>query len=321
MKKYFYLIAALATATFSLTSCINDEYDPELIRLSVDGLGSSGMTRAAETDALQNTQFESGLGIQVEAYETGATTTYTTATYTTTSTAGSTTGSILLSGTMYYHPTSNIDICAFYPSTVVSTPTPLAQFTVNEDQSSTNVANYRSSDLMYATKLTNKAKGTTHGLTFNHALAQIIVNLIPGDGLAIGDLTTNVTSVLIKNTIPTADLTFAVDGSSVPTGVVSAAAASVAASDIEILGGANSGNTQTSNIGIIIPQTVTSGTTLFDITYNSVSYTYAPTANVTFAAGYKYTYNFTLNLAGLQLESVEINDWTDGGSTPETINL
>lgn len=323
-KQYFYLIAALATATISVSSCINDEYDPMLVHLSVEGLGSDltnrAATRASEEDDLQNTQFISGLGIEVEAYPTGGTTTYTTATYTTTSTAGTTAGSIQLSGTMYYHPTKNIDICAYYPSTVVTTPTPTATFTVNADQTTTNVANYRSSDLMYATKLTNKAKGTTHGLTFNHAMSQIIVTLQPGNGITASDISTNVTAVTINNTIPTADLTFGADGGGVPTGVVTATANGTVG-DIAIRGTLDSGSAYLSNIGIIVPQMVATGTTLFTITYNSTNYTYALPADQTFSAGSKYTYNFTLNLAGLSLESVTINDWTAGSTTPGTINL
>ena len=314
-QKYFYLIAALAMAMMTQSSCISDDFDPEVVRLSVEGLGNNATTRAASTDALQNTQFVSGLGIQVEAYATGGTSTYATAVYNTTSTTGSTSGSILLSPAstpIYYHPTSNIDICAFYPSTVASAST--TPFTVNADQTSTNVANYRSSDLMYANKLTNKAKGSTHGLTFNHAMSQIIVNLQAGTGLTPDDITTNVTAVKINNTIPTANLEFAVDGSSVPTGVVTATA-SGSVGDIDITGD------KASNVGIIVPQTVTSGKTLFTITYNSHDYTYALTANQPFAAGNKYTYTFTLNLAGLQLESVTINDWTAGGSETPTINL
>ena len=314
-QKYFYLIAALAMAMMTQSSCISDDFDPEVVRLSVEGLGNNATTRAASTDALQNTQFVSGLGIQVEAYATGGTSTYATAVYNTTSTTGSTSGSILLSPAstpIYYHPTSNIDICAFYPSTVASAST--TPFTVNADQTSTNVANYRSSDLMYANKLTNKAKGSTHGLTFNHAMSQIIVNLQAGTGLTPDDITTNVTAVKINNTIPTANLAFAVDGSSVPTGVVTATA-SGSVGDIDITGD------KASNVGIIVPQTVTSGKTLFTITYNSHDYTYALTANQPFAAGNKYTYTFTLNLAGLQLESVSINDWTAGGSESSDIPL
>ena len=314
-QKYFYLIAALAMAMMTQSSCISDDFDPEAVRLSVEGLGSNATTRAASTDALQNTQFESGLGIQVEVYPTGTASTYSTAVYNTTSTAGSTSGSILLSPAstpIYYHPTSNIDICAFYPSSVASAST--TTFTVNADQTTASIANYQSSDLMYATKLTNKAKGSTHGLTFNHAMSQIIVNLQAGTGLTAGDITTNVTAVKINNTIPTANLAFGVDGSSVPTGVVTATA-NGSTGDITITGN------KASNIGIIVPQTVNSGVTLFTITYNGNDYTYALTANQTFAAGSKYTYTFTLNLAGLQLESVTINDWTAGGSETPTINL
>ena len=178
-QKYFYLIAALAMAMMTQSSCISDDFDPEVVRLSVEGLGNNATTRAASTDALQNTQFVSGLGIQVEAYATGGTSTYATAVYNTTSDEGSTSGSILLSPAptpIYYHPTSNIDICAFYPSSVASAST--TTFTVNTNQTTASIANYQSSDLMYANKLTNKAKGSTHGLTFNHAMSQIIVNHI-----------------------------------------------------------------------------------------------------------------------------------------------
>lgn len=314
-QKYFYLIAALAMAMMTQSSCISDDFDPEVVRLSVEGLGNNATTRAASTDALQNTQFESGLGIQVEVYPTGATSTYSTAVYNTTSNVGSTSGSILLSPAstpIYYHATSNIDICAFYPSSVASAST--TTFTVNADQTTASIANYQNSDLMYATKLTNRAKGSTHGLTFNHAMSQIIVNLQPGTGLTASDITTNVSAVKINNTIPTANLTFAKDGSSIPTGVVTAAA-SGSTSDITITGN------KASNIGIIVPQTVNSGTTLFTITYNGNDYTYALTADQPFDAGSKYTYTFTLNLAGLQLQSVTINDWTAGGSETPTIDL
>lgn len=314
-QKYFYLIAALAMAMMTQSSCISDDFDPEVVRLSVEGLGNNATTRAASTDDLQNTQFVSGLGIQVEAYATGGTSTYATAVYNTTSTTGSTSGSILLSPTstpIYYHPTSNIDICAFYPSSVASAST--TPFTVNANQTTASITNYQSSDLMYATKLTNKSKGSTHGLTFNHAMSQIIVNLQPGTGLTASDITTNVSAVKINNTIPTADLTFGKDGSSVPTGVVTATA-NGSTGDIDITGN------KASNIGIIVPQTVTSGKTLFTITYNGNDYTYDLTADQPFAAGSKYTYTFTLNLAGLQLQSVTINNWTDGGSETPTIDL
>lgn len=314
-QKYFYLIAALAMAMMTQSSCISDDFDPEVVRLSVEGLGNNATTRAASTDDLQNTQFVSGLGIQVEVYPTGTASTYSTAVYNTTSTAGSTPGSIQLSPAstpIYYHATSNIDICAFYPSSVVSAST--TTFTVNADQTTASIANYQSSDLMYATKLTNRAKGSTHGLTFNHAMSQIIVNLQAGTGLTASDITSNVTAVKINNTIPTANLTFAVDGSSVPTGVVTATA-SGSVGDIDITGD------KASNVGIIVPQTVTSGKTLFTITYNGNDYTYTLTADQPFDAGSKYTYTFTLNLAGLQLESVSINDWTAGGSESSDIPL
>ena len=53
-QKYFYLIAALAMAMMTQSSCISDDFDPEVVRLSVEGLGNNATTRAASTDALQH---------------------------------------------------------------------------------------------------------------------------------------------------------------------------------------------------------------------------------------------------------------------------
>ena len=315
LKKILGGMTLLAAAAILPSACINDDYDPELIRLSVEGVGNTPTTRAASTNALQNTQFESGMGIQVEAYPTGGTATYTTGTYTTTSTAGTTAGSILLSGSLFYHPTSNIDICAYYPSTIASAST--TTFTVLADQTTASIANYQNSDLMYATKVSNVAKGTTHGLTFNHALSKIIVNISEGTGLVASDITNNVSAVKINNTYRTANVAFGATAG-VPSGVITATASTSDKSDITITG------TGADNVGIVVPQTIAASTTLFTITYNSHDYTYEPAAAVTFDAGKYYTFNFTLNLAGLVLQSVIITDWADGDSgspTTPVINL
>ncbi len=289
-------------AALSFTSCINDSHDAEssnIVRLAIEGVGAQTVTRANTTEDLQNTQFVSGKSIYVEAYETGETTTYTTATYTTTSTPGNTSGSIQLSGTMYY-PSSqaNIDICAYYPSDVSSSTT---TFYVGDDQ--TTAAKYQLYDLMYATRLTDKAKGSTHALTFNHALTKIVVNLKAGNGLSDSDITGKVTAVKINNTILKADLT-------ISGGEISASKDSEeSATDIDITGA-----TKTNHTGIIVPQTLTEGTTFITVTYNNNALTYAiPSGGKTFAAGAVYTYNFTVNAQGILLESTEINNWNSTG--------
>ena len=312
-KKYFYLIAALATATMTLSSCINDDYDPELLRLAVDGLGTKAGTRA-KTDAtdLQYQQFVANERIHVDAYEynstTPVTTPYTQGTYNTTDASGT------LSGSLYYHATKTVDIEAYYPYTVTYNT---SSFTVQTTQNDS--ANYKASDLMYATRLTNKAKGTIWPLTFNHALSQIVVTLTAGDGLTASDITTNVTSVDIKNVKTQGAITNSLSAAS-PAYTV---AATGAAGDINIFSSTVTTESQTAatSTGIIVPQTVNSGTVLFSITYNGNTYTHTLTANQTFAAGYTYTYAFTLNLAGIELSSTSINNWTAGVGGSPSLNL
>ena len=200
---------------------------------------------------------------------------------------------------MYYPANlANIDICAYHPSSVTSGTT---EFTVNASQTTANVANYRSSDLMYATKLTNKAKGTTHGLTFNHALSKIVVNLTGGGDVTIDTIAKYVSSVTIKNTLPTAGFT-------ISNGAVGAITASGSATDIEI-----TGTNKANHTGIIVPQTLAAATVLFNVVYNNVNYTWALEENTTFEKGKVYTYNLTLSTVGIELESTEINDWNSEG--------
>ena len=235
-------------------ACASDEpTDDGIIRLSSNV--TSATTRANTGDAIQDAQFISGAQIFVEAYKTGKTSTYTTGNYSTTNTSGA------MSGSLYYpSDMSNIDICAYYPSSVSSSTT---SFSVNASQTTANVANYRSSDLMYATKLTNKAKGSIHALTFKHALTKIIVTITNGNGVSDADISGKVTAVKINNTKPTAGVT-------ISGGAVGTIAASGTAADIDITGA-----TKTNHTGIIVPQTLTANTTFITVTYNGTDYTYA----------------------------------------------
>ena len=299
MKQTMILLATV----MMLAACSKEETDSNVISLSAVVNGGQATTRAVGSDAaeLQNTQFKSGTAIHVEAYKTGADVyTNSTGTYTTTDGSGTLNGSI-------YYPSDgvNVDICAYYPSTITSSST---EFSVQTDQ--TTLDNYRSSDLMHATKLTNKAKGSTHNLTFNHAMAQIIVNIVPGDGLAAADITSNVSAVKIKSTVPTATLT-------ITAGDINATnKAAVEAADISILGSG------ASNVGLIVPQSVAGGSDFIAVTYNGNTHTYSLPAGTpkVFAEGTSYTYTFTLTAAGIQLKSLEITNWADGGTVaPDAI--
>ena len=296
MKKNYLFLAASA---LMIAACSNEEsgnqpvQNPEVISLSAT---VSGGMRASGAN-LQNAQFASGKGIFVEAYKTGASTAYATGNYTTQDASGT------LSGSLTYPATGeNIDICAYYPSTVSSSTT---SFTVQTNQSSD--ANYQNSDLMYATKLVNKAKGSTHELTFNHALSKIIVNIVAGTGVESANITSLVSAVKIKNTKPTA-------GFAITNGAPGAITESGSVTDIEIKG------TGAANEGIIVPQDV-AAVAFIEVTYNGTQYTYNLGASKTFNPGEKYTYTLTLNASGISLKSLKINNWTEGTGGTGNITL
>ena len=296
MKKNYLFLAASA---LMIAACSNEEsgnqpvQSPEVISLSATvggGMRASGAN-------LQNEQFVSGKEIFVEAYKTGESATYATGEYTTTDASGT------LSGSLTYPATGeNIDICAYYPASVNSST---ASFTVQTDQSSES--GYQNSDLMYADKLEDKAKGTTHNLTFNHALSKIIVEIQPGTGVTAANITSKVTAVKIKNTKPTAGFT-------ITNGAPGTITESGSVTDINITG------TKTINEGIIVPQTV-AAVAFITVTYNGNDYTYNLGATKTFNPGEKYTYTLTLRAGGIELKSLKINNWDEGSGGTDNITL
>ena len=303
MKKFIFLVAA----AIAMVSCSNDEMEngsvqeSKTISLTASINSGEDVTRAKSGDNLQNELFVSGKTIFVEAYETGAANPYTSGIYTT-GEAGALTGGL-------YYPANNgaIDICAYYPSDITKTAT---EFAVSTDQSSE--ANYQASDLMYATKLTNKASGTTHNMTFNHALTKIVVNITLGAGMQtpLANPLPQVTAVKINNTVPTAALT--IDG-----GVITAAKkAAVEVADISIMG------TGLDNMGIIVPQSVAAENDFITLTYNGAQYTYKLASTTDFMAGKVYTYSLTLTARGLELQATTINNWTSAGEpVPSAITI
>lgn len=305
----------LFAAALAFAACSQDSedrsQDSNIIQLSAAISGGDGVkagTRADGTSSfvaqLQNTQFETGKQVFVEVYDhsTGNTYTESTKSFTVAADQGSIAGSRLLNGTIYYPATgSSVDICAYYPHTVTSSTTQFPSSGTIADQ--TTIANYQDFDLMYATKLTEKTKGERHSLTFNHAMAQIIVNIVPDDDSKVtaSDITAKVSSVKIKNTVPVAQLTIA-------NGVITAAKKSGATTDdIEILG-SNDGNTKATSVGIIVPQTVTAGE-FIDITYAGTTHHYSLESSKDFDGGYKYVYTFKMKAAGIELQSLKITDW------------
>jgi len=288
-KVFFFAVAAAV-----LTSCSSDEVsdnESNVINLSAQ---VSGTTRATATEELQNTQFVAGKTIHVDVFETGQTTPYTNGDYTTTDGAGGMSGNLV-----YPASKQNIDIEAYYPSTVTYSAT---TFTVSATQQT--AAQYQGCDLMYA-KLQNQPKKEEHQLTFSHALSKVIVNLLAGNGVSASDITSKVTAVTLNGSKLTANIN---------KGVVSSASGSTSSIDV-------TGSNVLSNVGIIVPQTITSGTAFISVTYGGQTYTYSLSSDKVFAAGKQYTYTLTLNAGGISLKSQTITDWVSetGGSGTITI--
>ena len=303
MKKICFIAI---TALLLFTACSNHEEEiniaegKDLIQLSsnIDDGGLGTRANLVYANESQNTQFDSGKGINIEIYKTGASSTYTSGTYTTNGSGG-------LTGSCYYPADgSNIDICAYYPSSVKSSTT---SFNVGTDQ--TSVANYQSYDLMYATKLTNKAKGSTHELTFRHALAKIMVLLSAGNGVNKSDLQSYVSAVKLKSLKPTA--TFSISG-----GAVGTITANGTAADVSI----NGSGVTSAHSAIIVPQTHDAGA-FIEIIYNGNTYTYSLPSSTTFSSGYVYTYNITVNSAGISLSTTSITGWTSTTAVSSSITL
>jgi len=304
MKKYF-ILAAVAVA---FAACSNNESDNQVqnpdnvIRLNAS-VGK--ITRAAT--AIQGAAFDADELINIEVTPSAGT--MASKVYK----AGEASGNVNAltpngSETPFTWPANGtIAIKAFYPyvdGKQVTSET--ASFSVEENQSTDD--NYKKSDLMYSNNITaqNKTPDAV-GLTFNHALTKIIVKLTPGTGVTDDDIAGCTVKVNAKKSanISSGQWTSATDDAAV---------------DITMGMGAN-------NAAIIVPQTITAsvGTPANFITITTAgthSKTFQLTANKEFAAGKVYTYNLTVNMSEITLQSTTITDWEKGnGDNGESDNV
>lgn len=258
----------------TLGGCIEDRMDQSssgegLVPIHLTISPTAASTRTATTD-IQSAQLASGQTFY--AYFTSANVVPQSSIFTADGAGGTTPAS----QPYFKLSETSTDVRAYYPSSVTEGTT---SFTVEADQSSD--ANYRASDLMFASANITKAYPTSTGaLTFAHKMAKIKVTT-----------TTRVSSIKtikLKGILPTVPFTAS-------TGALGAATGS--ATDITMY--SHSG--QTSNIdcvALIPPQTMTSGTTLIEITtalHSSTPLTYQLPANITFASGQQYVFNVDLH--------------------------
>lgn len=313
MKKYFYLAAAALT----LAACSNDETtdavadataEPIILTASV---GEATQTRA-ET-AIQSQAFEANELINVECTPSGKT--MSSVIYKAVAPAENVNSLTAESSALTWPASGTIALKAFYPKTVTSST---SSFSVSTDQSNTGSATgstdaakgYKGSDLMYATPIDGQTKIASVDLTFNHALAKIIVNLTAGTGMSDGDIAVCTVTLHAKKTATISNGVATKGGS----GNYNATGEAV---DITM-------GTGGSVAAIIVPQNITAST---GSKYNFItittagghSVTYQLSADKTFDAGKVYTYNLNVGMSEITLQSNSIINW-DGTGDDKTID-
>ena len=180
-----------------------------------------------------------------------------------------------------YYPVGSqtIDIVAYYPYNAGTS------FTVQTDQ--TSDANYKESDLMFAS-VTNQAKQAEPvNLAFTHKMAKINVNITAGTGVS------SITSVSLLNVKPTVSF----DQTTGAVGSASGDATSIAMSN--------------EGAAVIPAQTINGG--LLSIVTNKGTATYSVPNGKAFESGKVYTINLTVNLRAVGMTNV-ITGWTSEGT-------
>ena len=297
MKKngfFFGLLAAVAM-TSVFTSCSNDEVEsmnsasqPKQLTLT----SNVSLTRST-SQSLQTTQIASG--VKVGAYVTATSTTTPTSTGNNVQLTADGNGNFS-GGTMTWPSSGNVDIYAYAPYSSTASLSDGYAFSVQADQSTD--ANYLASDLLYASA-TNQAQTASGNvaMTFAHKLTRVNINITNNNSeLNLGGAT-----VKVMNTLPTTSL-------ALTNGTIAAASGTAT----EIKAATFSSTAELTASAVIVPQSLSSGTTFVQIEPVSGTTLIAKLAsNVTFAAGKSYTYTVTINSTEtvLTLSSASITDW------------
>lgn len=232
-------------------------------------------------------------------------------------TAGS--NGALTGGTAMYFPgdKSNIDIYAFVTNATLADVFPTSALTHSVKTDQTGIADYATSDLLYAA---NKGVAFTKSdvdLKFYHMLSKVEVVLTPGSGLRTSDLTGAKVKILgtkLKADF-TPDKTKTIATESERTVMITPTADDNAPAPIAIQ------TVVTENFGtitdyaeaVIVPQAVAQSTPFIEVTLSAgATLVYRLDAETTFASGKKYQYKITVNLTGLTVTS-SIANWEEGG--------
>ena len=212
-----------------------------------------------------------------------------------------------------------ITVQGICPATAVESTT----WSVKSDQSSD--ADYQSGDLL-ASELTNVNYGSTAHLTFRHQTAKVVVN-VSREGLpdAIGATVQDISLGIgeDENILMDGTFTLPTDDSGYGTWTPGTTEGSITPH----LSGTTASGCVATYEALVIPQTIRSGAWLltFNATKDDASYGpfyYMLQNDTEWKAGYKYTYNVTITLYGLQV-SVDTGSmtWGDGADGSGSVEL
>ena len=316
MRRTIYIYPVLLGIMLMFSGCIEDDLsgaphtgDPDTGELAAVRLtaivspqdesqgGSEASITRAET-SIQSTQFDNGetfyayfatAGVRI-GNVVGNNTTYTT--------DGSGNAA---PATQPYFPAAvtSVDVHAYYPSSVTNSTT---SFSVLQDQTST--ANYKSSDLMYATCAATRSAGAATGsgsLTFSHRMAKIIVSATVGAGV------NTITDVRIVGGHRTINI-------STPQTCTLGTTLTDANTTSDYITAYTGGSTGSASCAaLVVPEAGGFTGEFLQIITDMGTATYSLSSKV-LASGSAYTFNITVSAAAIGLTTT-ITTWTNGGTT------
>lgn len=202
--------------------------------------------------------------------------------------------------TQPYFPAAvtSVTVHAYYPSTITNGTT---SFSVAADQ--TSAANYKASDLMYATCSATRSAGAGTGsgtLTFSHRMTKIIVSAAVGPGV------NTITDVRIVGGHRTIDISTPLSCTLGTT----LTDANTTSDYITAYTGGSSGSA--SCAALVVPEAGGFTGEFLQVITDMGTATYSLSSKV-LDSGSAYTFNITVNAAAIGLTTA-ITTWTDGGT-------
>ena len=209
----------------------------------------------------------------------------------------------------YKDKNTKVDIFGMYPYSSAISSIEALPFEVREDQSTISahgsMGGYEASDFLWAKREAVTPSPSTVQLLFQHRMSCVVVTLEEGTGFEAGEFASLSQSVLINNVKRSATINLA-------TGEVSATGAVSARSTVPAV-------YENGFRAIVVPQTVSSASSLFSITLGGTAYTYSEGSAFTYTAGKQHNFAVTINKkadGGYEVTvQTSISAWTNDNSS------